>query len=814
MKKKLIIVILILSLLITSCQKTDFNQLKLDFDSLLASGSYDQANALYLSAEGETIDYYNQSLTEYSTNLIYSAQNNADTEQAKADLNAFIIFDYTRANIQQTLDEIVANEQAMQLSKTSYIEGIDLFLVRDYDAAYQKLSLVESSDINYQNAIDTMAAIDARNVMWTDAQNNNAMGRNPSVNSLAYKDGYVYFPIDNNNIHSIVKHNYATGETILFPLIEYKGIFHIEGINVIGDYIYFIAGEELGTGAMLDTPYNIYEMKTDGTELTMVKSGDYFDLVLQGSTFYALSHSKGLVKMDKNFANEEVISDKWIIEMQVTNNGVYYTEKTEDEYDAEHVLYNYKDGVSTEIMREELLHAYFFDTYSIYYHDMKENYREEIYAADLNLANAQRIAILKDGSIGDMYNLIGALGDRILLNTAGWVSASTGGAPMRQRIYAELTMSDKRINTYHSMKVAPQYEVTKVLYEEGAEFIEHADGTYSFSTSPSNNINEHVISIPSYDVMALDINMSILSEGRPGDEDFYSADEVVVELDNFWYYSSPTLNVTIEKMYSESLENMIFVANIRTKDLSGFNIGYGNLQAPGNYNEHLKTDDIAKLNNAVFATNGDFAMHAKNQWSGKVIRNGKIYDAILDKGIIEFEVDKVYDSGVNCDDFLVMYPNGEMVAYTEHDGITYGQLLEAGVENFLSFGPILVRDDDKTSACTDPTYYISGPNPRCAWGMVEPGHYVAVVADGRQSGVSRGLSFYSLSEYFQDLGCSVAYNLDGGQTAAMSFMGRFLNTHQHDMDGKKWVNHRYVWEVISFGTSDLVPYDLENYYEE
>lgn len=815
MKKKFIIVILILCLLITSCQKVDYDQLKLDFDNLLVSGNYSEANALYIAADEETTAFYNQSLADYSTQLIQNAQNNANTQEAKAALSAFLVFEYSKANVQQALDSIIANEALVELSKTNYIEGIDLYLSRDYDAAYQKLSMVETFDENYQNAQDALAAIDAKNALWADAAANNTKGRNTSVNSLCYKDGYVYFPIDNNDIHSIVKHNYATGETEIFPLIEYKGVFHIEGINVIGDYIYFIAGEALGTGAMLDTPYNIYEMKTDGTELTMVKSGDYFDLVLMGDTFYALSYSKGLVKMDRNFLNEEIISDKWIIEMQVTDNGVYYVEKLENEHDAMHVLYQYKDGISTEIMSNEMLHVYFFDSYSIYYHDTNQNYREEMYVADLSAENPQRVAILQDGVNGDMYNLIGALGDRILLNTAGWVSSRTGEAPMRQKIYAELTMSSKRIDIYQSMKVAPQYEVTNVLYEEGVVFVNHLNGTYSFTSSPSSNLMEHTISIPEYDLTALDLNMNILNQNRPQDDDFYSPDEIVVEKDNFWYYSSPTLNVTIEQIYSEQLETMLFIANIRTKDLSGFNIGYGAIQqAPGDYDKNVKTDDIAKLNNAVFATNGDFAMHAPNTWSGKVIREGRIFDALESGGIKEYDVATVYDYQVNCDDFLVMYPDGEMVAYTDKDDITYGNLLEAGVENFLSFGPILVRDDQKTSACTDPGYYISGPNPRCAWGMVEAGHYIAVVADGRQSGVSRGLSFYSLSELFQDLGCSVAYNLDGGQTAAMAFMGRFINTHQYDMDGQKWVNHRAVWEIIYFGTSDLVPYDLENYYEE
>lgn len=812
MKKKIIITILIIALFMVSCQKVDYDQLKIDFDNLLIAGNFEAANTLYTTAQDERIEYYKHSLNEYATVLIDNAINNLPPDEAKAALGDFLIFEFTKPSIQLTIDSIVAKEQAIAQSNASYLDGMNLFFAREFDMAHEKLGLVESFDENYQSAQDTIALLNARTAVWESAVADNLSGRHTSVNSLAYSQGYVYFPVDINNIHSIVKHNYVSGETAIFPIIEFEGIFHINGINVIGDYIYFTAGENLGKGLMFDTPYNIYEMKTDGTELTMIKSGDYFDLLFKKDTFYALSYTKGLVKMDKELKTEEIISNKGIIEMQLTDNGLYYVEKIGDEHNSSHILYLYKDGQSAEIMQKELLHVYFFGSYSLYYHDSSNNLKEELFIADMNVQNSTRLAILQGGSIGDMYELIGSLDDKVMLNTAGWLQSTTKTTAMRQKIYAELQISNKRMAIFQSQKIAPAYEVVNVLYEEGVMLVKDADNTYSLTSTPSGNSYNHVITIPQHDAATLDVNMSIVSENRPGDDDFYSQDEVVVEMDNFWYYSSPTLNISIERVFDESIETVIFVASIRTKEPSGFNIGYSNLEVPGVKN--VKTDDIAQVNNAIFATNGDFAMHSGNVWSGKVIREGRIFDAIPEKGIREYDVEKVYDYNVNCDDYLVMYPNGEMVAYTDKDEITYGQLLEAGVENMLSFGPILVRDNQKTSASTDPSYYISGANPRCAWGMVEPGHYIAIVADGRQPGKNRGMTFYSMSDYFQDLGCSVAYNLDGGQTAAMTFMGRFVNTHQFDNDGKKWVNHRNVWEIIYFGTSDLVPYDLENYYEK
>jgi len=46
---------------------------------------------------------------------------------------------------------------------------------------------------------------------------------------------------------------------------------------------------------------------------------------------------------------------------------------------------------------------------------------------------------------------------------------------------------------------------------------------------------------------------------------------------------------------------------------------------------------------------------------------------------------------------------------------------------------------------------------------------------GRQETYSEGLTMVQLSELMHELGCSVAYNLDGGQSAEMIFQGEMLN---------------------------------------
>ena len=66
-------------------------------------------------------------------------------------------------------------------------------------------------------------------------------------------------------------------------------------------------------------------------------------------------------------------------------------------------------------------------------------------------------------------------------------------------------------------------------------------------------------------------------------------------------------------------------------------------------------------------------------------------------------------------------------------------------------------------------------HPRAGLGYYEPGHYCFIVVDGRQKGYSVGVTSEGFAQIFQDLGCQVAYNLDGGATAVMYFNGQIVN---------------------------------------
>ena len=101
--------------------------------------------------------------------------------------------------------------------------------------------------------------------------------------------------------------------------------------------------------------------------------------------------------------------------------------------------------------------------------------------------------------------------------------------------------------------------------------------------------------------------------------------------------------------------------------------------------------------------------------------------------------------------------------------------MEDDVWQIWTFGPMLLQDGEPMSEFNLPKK-IGGVNPRTAVGYFEPGHYAFIVVDGRQPGYSDpGYTMEELSQLMYDLGCKVAFNLDGGGTSQMSFMGEWTN---------------------------------------
>ena len=94
------------------------------------------------------------------------------------------------------------------------------------------------------------------------------------------------------------------------------------------------------------------------------------------------------------------------------------------------------------------------------------------------------------------------------------------------------------------------------------------------------------------------------------------------------------------------------------------------------------------------------------------------------------------------------------------------------------FGPSLLSEDGKAKTRFNSS--LTPKHPRCAIGYYEPGHYALVLVDGRQDNYSSGMTLRELSSLFETLGCTVAYNLDGGRSAQMAYENRYVNHPYRD----------------------------------
>lgn len=237
-------------------------------------------------------------------------------------------------------------------------------------------------------------------------------------------------------------------------------------------------------------------------------------------------------------------------------------------------------------------------------------------------------------------------------------------------------------------------------------------------------------------------------------------------------YESEDISINITTKYE--YDTKIYIADVTVSDVSFLRAGLAN----GVFGRNIKetTLDIAKENNAIFAINGDFYGFRD---SGPVIRNGVLYRSNKRSG---------------SNDVLAVYNDGSFVTMKE-ENVDAQNLLDSGVLQLFSFGPTLVDNGQISVSANQEVEQSMNSNPRTAIGMISPLHYVFVVSDGRTS-ESAGLSLAQLAAVMQDAGCQCAYNLDGGGSSTMWFMGDVVNNPTTNGNS---ISERKVSDIVYIG---------------
>jgi len=217
-------------------------------------------------------------------------------------------------------------------------------------------------------------------------------------------------------------------------------------------------------------------------------------------------------------------------------------------------------------------------------------------------------------------------------------------------------------------------------------------------------------------------------------------------------------------------DTTIYVADVRIPSLAYLRCAFAN----DTYGKNItaKTSVMASTKNAMLAINGDY-YGARDK--GYVIRNGILYR----------------DSAGTDREDLVIYKNGSFGIINESE-VTAKELLDAGAMHVFSFGPALMDAGAIMVDENDEVGQSMSSNPRTAIAIIEEGHYLFIVSDGRTN-ESKGLSLYELATFCKELGAVCAYNLDGGGSSTMYYNGEVVN---NPTTNGKTIKERSVSDIV------------------
>ena len=263
------------------------------------------------------------------------------------------------------------------------------------------------------------------------------------------------------------------------------------------------------------------------------------------------------------------------------------------------------------------------------------------------------------------------------------------------------------------------------------------------------------------------------------------------EENGVWRYASETLRVEIFRREQAKPARVWYEAEVFCAE------GSEGPRMIANDPENWKSSTgyphkIARKNGTVLAVSSDFGMwrlRKKIRSPGILIRNGKIWS---DK------TRKKNGKGFPNLDCLAIWPDGEMKVFYS-DEKKAEEYLADGARDVLAFGPILIRDGKLNEDALNK--YGTSHAERTAVGMVGKGHYFFMMLEGRIKR-SKGDGIRFLAEKLLEKGCTVGFNLDGGDTSCIVFMGHQLCKMQN---GKKNKPSRATSDILGVGHSELLP---------
>jgi exopolysaccharide biosynthesis protein len=147
---------------------------------------------------------------------------------------------------------------------------------------------------------------------------------------------------------------------------------------------------------------------------------------------------------------------------------------------------------------------------------------------------------------------------------------------------------------------------------------------------------------------------------------------------------------------------------------------------------------------------------------------------------------------------MVLYTDGSMEAVRLKD-FDLAAAQEKGIVHAWQFGPIVIRNYEEGPDATK--YGNMGFKARNILGYYEPGHYVIMTCDNSSKN-AQGMNEYQMVAVMKSLGVKEAFNLDGGTSAVLVFMGEIINHPTMRSDHGNAAVGRPIVDMLVFGEYD------------
>ncbi len=251
-------------------------------------------------------------------------------------------------------------------------------------------------------------------------------------------------------------------------------------------------------------------------------------------------------------------------------------------------------------------------------------------------------------------------------------------------------------------------------------------------------------------------------------------------------YQSDELRIAItvhqenlrDERQNRDLSETYYIADIWVRNINSMRqiFGYGTYGKRSEYGL-----DMAIRENAVLAINGSY-----NQ--GLILYKGEVLQNL--------RANKGWNSGA----VGIIYQDGSLKTfYLKTESFDVKKEIQNGAFYGWQFGPIIIRDGEQGPGAL--SYSNMGYKARNILGYYEPGHYVVVYCDNQHKDAN-GMDAQMMVNMMKSLGVKEAFNLDGGTSAVLVFMGEVINQPTTEKKNGSVLYGRPLIDMFGFGEYD------------